>query len=181
MTSSVRSSQGIRGKVMFRWISIFSPRKNKAQLPCQQSAQVNVNQKCTHGCFQVAPRNDKLTSSFIHDQLRLHQDPPVIRPFSPDQIEDQNDRGDRDDAARSCAYARILDRLGKCVETCESRLGRHRGGGVYVCMWTCSLPFYEFIVNSTVTQFVGRRRKTKGKCRMPAGKSNPSESPETPV
>lgn len=72
---------------------------------------------CMRACIQAA---QKLTPSLIHDQLRLHQYPPVIRPFSPDQIKDQKDGSDRDDAAGSGAYAGILDCLGKCVEPRES-------------------------------------------------------------
>lgn len=63
----------MRGKEIFKWISIFSPRKYSSQ---RLSLSVSA-----HGESRV------YTSSLVDDKFGAYDHPSVIDPFSPYEIE----------------------------------------------------------------------------------------------
>lgn len=108
ITSSVRSSQGIWGKLMFRCISIFSPAEQSSQLGCS----------CPSFHYN-------LTSPFINNQLGMNHHPSVVPPFPQRQVQDDKQRSYRDNSSRGCSYSRLIDSLGKSIQPCKSRFRRH--------------------------------------------------------
>ena len=136
MTSSVRSSQGTRGKLMLRWISIRSPvvvraqgyssAKKKTTSICAPRPLYLFIMKHEGGEARRAARKQGCrTSALINHQLRVYQHLPVFRPFPPREEQHHDQRDDSDNAAGRCPDPRILDRLGEGIEPRESRFRRH--------------------------------------------------------
>lgn len=75
-------------------------------------------------------RGTNLSPRLIHHQLRPHDDAAVVVELGHHEHEHHDDGHDRDDAARGRADARVLDRLGECVEAGEPRASSHG------CWWS---------------------------------------------
>lgn len=55
----------------------------------------------------------------------MYNNPAVFYPFSPHEVDDEQERSDGDHAARCRPYTCVLDCLGKRIEPSEARFGRH--------------------------------------------------------
>ena len=55
------------------------------------------------------------TSRLVHDELWVHHNSSVIRPFSPNQPQNNEQRGDRDNTTGIGSNARIFDCLGEGI------------------------------------------------------------------
>lgn len=66
----------------------------------------------------------------------MYHCPPVVCPFTPSQIQDDNQRYNGDDSAGTCPDARIFDRFCKGIEPREPRFCWHfRLGAAGLAQW----------------------------------------------
>ncbi len=52
-----------------------------------------------------------LAPAFVYHEFRVHDHAPVVGPFAPDEVEDEEEGGEGYDAAAGRSYARIFDRF----------------------------------------------------------------------
>lgn len=77
------------------------------------------------GPVPLLPQDPIHTSGLVHHQFRMHHHTPEVHPFSPHQIQNHQQRRNRDNPPGRGAHPSILHRFGKGVQPRETRLGRH--------------------------------------------------------
>ena len=73
------------------------------------------------------------TSAFVYNQLRQHRYFPVVRPFSPYEIQYNQKRSDSNDSAGRGADTCILDGLCKGIKPMKARLDGHSSSRLHSC------------------------------------------------